>query len=129
MRVILATQGDFFKWFTSSEADAYFNTIKPTDNPADPNFGPYQVKISRELMKAFFGSDLSKTGLASLDSLLGMEGNDVRKMEWVKGTADLGVAVNGYLPQLSSSNPLLEIVPYQDPLPFTLEQFVFPISP
>jgi hypothetical protein len=58
-----------------------------------------------------------------------MEGNDVRKMEWVKGTADLGVAVNGYLPQLSSSNPLLEIVPYQDPLPFTLEQFVFPISP
>ena len=129
MRVILATQGDFFKWFTSSEADAYFNTIKPTDNPADPDFGPYQVKISRELMKAFFGPDLSKTGLASLDSLLGMEGNDVRKMEWVKGTADLGVNSTTGLHDLSNERPLLEMTPFTIPLPFTLQQFVLVISP
>jgi len=136
MRVILATQGDFFKWFTSSEADAYFNTIKPTDNPADPDFGPYQVKISRELMKAFFGPDLSKTGLASLDSLLGMEGNDFEKLNFGDNSHNIKGAIDKGMGDLQNSNVSEVVISIKIngqwvnvSLPWKLQGKVFVISP
>jgi hypothetical protein len=128
MKVVLATQGKFFEWFTSPQADSYFSAISPTNNPANPNFGLYQVKRWRQNLQDFFGPDLSKIGLASLDSLLGMERNDVRKMEQVKRHAHLPSALT-YLDQLSSSNTLLETQAYNVPLAPTLQQFVFVISP
>jgi hypothetical protein len=131
IKIVLATQGDFFKWFTSPEADAYFNTIKPTNNPANPNFGPYQVKIWRELMKAFFGPDLSKTGLASLDSLLGMEGNDVKTQLWEQSNgAYANISGNlGYLEQLSKTNTLIEVPMPGEMLPPDFQKLVLVISP
>jgi len=132
MRIVLATQGDFFKWFTSPEADAYFNTIKPTNNPANPNFGPYQVKIWRELMKAFFGPDLSKTGLASLDSLLGMEKSKIEAMEY-GGVYTIGPFQDEYNFMEQNNQTVREItftvnhVPV--PIPSELQTVVLVISP
>jgi hypothetical protein len=131
MKVVLATQGKFFEWFTSPQADSYFSAIQPTNNPANPNFGPYRVKRWRQNLQAFFGPDLSKIGLASLDSLLGMEGNDVRKMEKIPGSVNIARNTEGYLEQLSENNRLIEALIQAGylPLPFTLQQFVFVISP
>jgi hypothetical protein len=67
-------------------------------------------------------------GRPSLDSLLGMEGNDVRKMEKIPGSVNLSLDLT-YLNDLSKTNNLLETQAYTIPLPFTLEQFVFVISP
>jgi hypothetical protein len=64
----------------------------------------------------------------SLDSLLGMEGNDVRKMNQIEGYAHLPSALN-YIDQLNSSNKLLETQAYNVPLAYTLQQLVLVISP
>jgi hypothetical protein len=64
-----------------------------------------------------------------LDSLLGMEGNDVRKMEKIPGTTNLKVNVDNGLLNLSETQNLLETQAFNTPIPFTLEQFVFLISP
>ena len=66
---------------------------------------------------------------ASLDSLLGMEGNDVRKMEKIPGTTNLKVNVDNGLLNLSETQNLLETQAFNTPIPFTLEQFVLVISP
>jgi hypothetical protein len=63
-----------------------------------------------------------------LDSLLGMEGNDVRKMNQIEGYAHLPSALN-YIDQLNSSNKLLETQAYNVPLAYTLQQVVLVISP
>ena len=68
---------------------------------------------------------------SSLDSLLGMEGNDVRKMEEIPGSVDIARNTEGYLEQLSENNRLIEALIQAGylPLPFTLQQFVLVISP
>jgi hypothetical protein len=68
---------------------------------------------------------------SSLDSLLGMEGNDVRRMEKVPGSVNIARNTEGYLEQLSENNRLIEALIQAGslPLPFTLQQFVLAISP
>jgi hypothetical protein len=128
MKVVLATQGKFFEWFTSPQADSYFSAISPTNNPANPNFGPYQVKRWRQNLQAFFGPDLSKIGLASLDSLLGMEGNDVSKLPY--WSHDIEVRLG----EVGTNSNIIEVILSSpeypgDPLPPNVEQFVLPLSP
>jgi hypothetical protein len=65
----------------------------------------------------------------SLDSLLEMEGNDVRKMEKIPGTTNLKVNVDNGLLNLSETQNLLETQAFNTPIPFTLQQFVLVISP
>jgi hypothetical protein len=65
---------------------------------------------------------------SSLDSLLGMEGNDVRKMNEIKGYAHLPSALT-YIDELNSSNKLLETQAYDVPLAYTLQQLALVISP
>jgi len=97
-RIIIATEGDYFKEFSPEDNHIFYRMMGPKSR--DP-----------------------------LDSLLRMEGNDVRKMEWVEGTADLGVNSTTGLHDLSNERPLLEMAPFTIPLPFTLQQFVLVISP
>ena len=72
--------------------------------------------------------DIGEKGRDSLDSLLGMEGNDIRKMDQIEGYAHLPSALT-YINDLNSSNELLETQAYNVPLAYTLQQFVLVISP
>jgi len=69
------------------------------------------------------------SGRPSLDSLLGMEGNDVRKMEKIPGSVNLAVDTTTGLSDLSEDRPLLEMEPSTLPNPYTLQQFILVISP
>jgi hypothetical protein len=74
--------------------------------------------------------DIGEKGRDPLDSLLGMEGNDVKTQLWEQSN---GAYANisgdlGYLEQLSKTNTLLEVSP-REMLPPDFQKLVLVISP
>jgi hypothetical protein len=66
---------------------------------------------------------------ASLDSLLGMEGNDVTKIKWKPGDFDFSVNIPYWLGNVNDKNMIAEITFDTDLIPLELQGMVFVISP
>jgi hypothetical protein len=67
----------------------------------------------------------------SLDSLLGMEGNDVKTQLWEQSNgayANISGAL-GYLDQLNSNKKIIETTSFLESLPPDLQKLVLPLSP
>jgi len=68
---------------------------------------------------------------SSLDSLLGMEGNDVKTQLWEQSNgayANISGAL-GYLDQLNSNKKIIETTSFLESLPPDLQKLVLPLSP
>jgi hypothetical protein len=104
-----------------------------------PYFYPIFSLLRRVQMRPLFqqtpksniGGFKSYYDPTSLDSLLGMEGNDVKTQLWEQSN---GVYANisgnlGYLKQLSKTNTLLEVPMPGEMLPPDFQKLVLVISP
>jgi hypothetical protein len=118
--VILAAQGDIFKLIAADPQNAFLISAAQERATGQAN-----------LLLGYLAVMGKNFSIASLDSLLGMERNDVRKMEKIPGSVNIARNTEGYLEQLSENNRLIEALIQAGylPLPFTLQQFVFVISP
>jgi hypothetical protein len=65
----------------------------------------------------------------SLDSLLGMEGNDVAKIKWEQGYIDFSVNLPYWLKNIDKTNNLVETPVGTDVIPPQLQEKVLVISP
>jgi hypothetical protein len=129
---LLASWGEWMNKRPLNYRNGFKHTyLNMQERPQDyyfTHFVPYVVIATENgyLEKSPWGNF---PGRPSLDSLLGMEGNDVRKMEKIPGTTNLKVNVDNGLLNLSETQNLLETQAFNTPIPFTLQQFVLVISP
>jgi len=118
--VILAAQGDIFKLIAADPQNAFLISA------AQERATGHQNLLLGHL--AVMGKNFS---IASLDSLLGMEGNDVKTQLWEQSN---GAYANisgtlGYLDQLNSNKKIIETTSFLESLPPDLQKLVLVISP
>jgi len=117
--IILATQGDLFKRIAEDPDKAYQIAIKQMKNTENVFFLDYFAVAEKYFSRA------------SADSLLGMEGNDVKTQLWEQSNgAYANISGNlGYLKQLSETNVLIEVPMPGEMLPPDFQKLVLVISP
>jgi hypothetical protein len=116
--VILAAQGNIFKLIAADPQNAFL--ISAAQERATG-----QVNLLLGYL-AVMGKNFS---IASLDSLLGMEGNDVTKIKWKPGDFDFSVNIPYWLGNVNDKNMIAEITFDTDLIPLELQGMVFVISP
>jgi hypothetical protein len=117
LTLVLATDGNIFKLIATDPKKAYEVGIKHPAKYVD-------VVANLSLMQ-------QSANLSSADSLLGMEGNDVKTQLWEQSNgAYANISGNlGYLEQLSKTNTLIEVPMPGEMLPPDFQKLVLVISP
>jgi hypothetical protein len=115
LTLVLATDGNIFKLIAADPEKAYKVGIK---HPAEY----VDVVANLSLMQ-------QAANLASADSLLGMEGNDVAKIKWEQGYIDFSVNLPYWLKNIDKTNNLVETPVGTDVIPPQLQEKVLVISP
>jgi hypothetical protein len=109
---------------------AYFKHMY-LENPDDSYFATIAPRIVIATENGYFEKNSwgNLPTRPSLDSLLGMEGNDVTKIKWKSGDFDFSVNIPYWLGNVNDKNKIAEITFDTDLIPLELQGMVFVISP
>jgi hypothetical protein len=117
--VILAAQGDIFKLIAADPQNAFLISAAQERATGQTN-----------LLLGYLAVMGKNFSIASLDSLLGMEGNDVMDGSlYPPGTAYFPSNIDYWMKQLSSKQTVQEIQPFSENLSYLLQTVVVVISP